>query len=163
MQVDICKQRHRALTRSAAATVMNPSSRMPALSHFWIRRMMRLSPIRYSRKRASHSSLTLPKKFRVSGSRIQFTFRRSIATHRASNASCGPRPGRNPNEKPQKSPSYRSKQDPGEWTMQKGIGLLRPVTEAGLPPAGTHQLSRAPHPDCRATSHGLLRVAPARR
>jgi hypothetical protein len=32
-----------------------PSSRMPALSHFWIRRMMRLSPIRCSTKRVSHS------------------------------------------------------------------------------------------------------------
>src|SRR5262249_3692915 len=30
-----------------------PSSRMPALSHFWIRRMMRLSPIRCSTKRHS--------------------------------------------------------------------------------------------------------------
>src|ERR1700739_1375838 len=41
---------------------MIPSSRMPARSHFWIRRMMRLSPIRGSRKRTSHSRLTLPKK-----------------------------------------------------------------------------------------------------
>jgi hypothetical protein len=34
---------------------------MPARSHFWIRRLMRLSPIRCSRKRTSHSWLTLPK------------------------------------------------------------------------------------------------------
>src|ERR1700745_2971189 len=31
-------------------TVTAPSSRTPALSHFWIRRMMRRSPIRCSRK-----------------------------------------------------------------------------------------------------------------
>jgi hypothetical protein len=38
-------------------TVTIPSSRMPAFSHFWIRRMMRRSPIRCSRKRISHSWL----------------------------------------------------------------------------------------------------------
>src|SRR6266568_376343 len=36
-------------------TATTPSSRMPALSHFWIRRMMRRSPIRCSRNRISPS------------------------------------------------------------------------------------------------------------
>ena len=35
-------------------TATTPSSRMPAFSHFWIRRMMRRSLIRCSRKRISH-------------------------------------------------------------------------------------------------------------
>src|ERR1700720_4020229 len=43
-------------------TDTTPSSRIPALSHFWIRRMMRRSPIRCSRKRISHSWLILSKK-----------------------------------------------------------------------------------------------------
>src|SRR3974390_2016231 len=34
-------------------TLTTPSSITPALSHFWIRRMMRRSPIRCSRKRIS--------------------------------------------------------------------------------------------------------------
>src|SRR5712691_6285958 len=38
-------------------TDTTPSSRMPALSHFWIRRMMRRSPTRCSRKRISHCCL----------------------------------------------------------------------------------------------------------
>src|SRR5215472_1294728 len=38
-------------------TETTPSSRTPALSHFWIRRMMRRSPIRCSKKRISHSRL----------------------------------------------------------------------------------------------------------
>src|SRR5712691_12618328 len=36
----------------------------------------------------------------MSASSTQFTFLRSIPTTSASNASCGPRPGRNPYEKP---------------------------------------------------------------
>src|SRR6202035_5632212 len=56
-------------------TVTAPSSRMPARSHFWIRRMMRLSPIRCSTKRTSHFWLTDPKKSRMSASRMWFTFR----------------------------------------------------------------------------------------
>src|SRR5467141_4080908 len=43
-------------------TVTIPSSSTPALSHFWIRRMMRLSPTRCSTKRISHSWLTVSKK-----------------------------------------------------------------------------------------------------
>src|SRR5437660_402250 len=39
-------------------TVRTPSSRTPALSHFWIRRSMRRSLIRCSRKRTSHCWLT---------------------------------------------------------------------------------------------------------
>ena len=86
-----------------SSTVTIPSSRMPALSHFWIRRMMRLSPTLCSRKRTSQLWLTAPKKFWMSASSIQFAFRILIAVDSASSASCGPRPGRNPYEKPQKS------------------------------------------------------------
>src|SRR5208282_1702599 len=57
-----------------SSTVTIPSSRMPALSHFWIRRMMRLSPTLCSRKRTSQLWLTAPKKFWMSASSIQFTF-----------------------------------------------------------------------------------------
>src|SRR6266478_7777803 len=39
-------------------TVTTPSSRTPALSHFWIRRSMRVSLIRCFRKRISHCWLT---------------------------------------------------------------------------------------------------------
>src|SRR6266478_6565975 len=42
-------------------TVTTPSSRMPALSHFWIRRRMRGSAIRCFRKRISQSWLTSSK------------------------------------------------------------------------------------------------------
>ena len=75
------------------------------MSRFRIMRMMRLSPTLCSRKRTSLLWLTAPKKFWMSASSIQFTFRILIAVDSASNASCGPRPGRNPYEKPQKSPS----------------------------------------------------------
>ena len=43
---------------------------------------------------------------RASSLRIQFTFRLVIPTTRASSASCGPRPGRNPYESPRNSSSY---------------------------------------------------------
>src|SRR5271166_6927079 len=36
-------------------TVTTPSSSTPAFNHFWIRRMMRRSPIRCFRKRIAHS------------------------------------------------------------------------------------------------------------
>ena len=53
-------------------TVTTPSSRMPTLSHFWIKRMMRRSPIRCSRKRTSHcwliSSKTIGRRRPVSSS-----------------------------------------------------------------------------------------------
>src|SRR6516165_4646003 len=52
--------------------VTTPSSRMPARSHFWIRRMMRLSPIRCSRKRTNHDWLTLPKERRQTAHRRDF-------------------------------------------------------------------------------------------
>src|SRR5215472_9763631 len=51
-----------------SATVTTPSSRIPALSHLRIRRMMRLSPMRCSRKRINQSWLTLPKNSRMSAS-----------------------------------------------------------------------------------------------
>src|SRR5262249_36002787 len=55
MQVDIGEdwRNHRPLACSRSSTVTTPSSSIPALSHFWTRRMMRLSPIRCSRKRTS--------------------------------------------------------------------------------------------------------------
>src|SRR6266404_5684583 len=77
-------------------TVTTPSSRIPALSHFRIRRMTRGSLTRCPRKRTSHSWLTESKKDRMSASRTWFTFLLLIPTHRASSASCGPRLGRNP-------------------------------------------------------------------
>src|SRR5258707_10942404 len=40
-------------------TVTIPSSRTPALSHFWIRRMMRRSPMRCSTNLMNHSWLTV--------------------------------------------------------------------------------------------------------
>src|SRR5436190_11292022 len=45
--------------------ITTPSTRTPALSHFRIRRMMRGSPIRCSRKRTSHSWLTSSKNDRI--------------------------------------------------------------------------------------------------
>src|SRR5512134_1689293 len=45
-----------AVPRSLTLTI--PSSSTPALSHFWIRRMMRLSPTRCSTKRMSHCWFT---------------------------------------------------------------------------------------------------------
>src|SRR5258708_7169358 len=75
---------------SLTATI--PSSRMPAFSHFWIRRMTRLSPIRCSTKRMSQSLLTSSKKDRMSASSMKFTFLLSIPTHSASSASCVPHP-----------------------------------------------------------------------
>src|SRR6202030_2948821 len=42
-------------------TVTIPSSRTPAFSHFWIRRMMRRSPTRCSTNLMSHSWLTVSK------------------------------------------------------------------------------------------------------
>src|ERR1700730_12291830 len=41
--------------------VTTPSSRTPALSHFWIRRIMRRSPIRCSTNLITHSWLTVSK------------------------------------------------------------------------------------------------------
>src|SRR3984957_15668905 len=79
-----------------SSTVTTPSSSIPALSHFWIRRMMRLSPIRCSRKRTSQSWLTAPKKFRMSASSIQFTFfyfdRRRKCVQRIVRSSSGSEP-----------------------------------------------------------------------
>jgi hypothetical protein len=51
-----------------SSTVTSPSSKMPALSHFWISRVMRLSPTLCFTKRISHSWLTAPKKFWMSAS-----------------------------------------------------------------------------------------------
>jgi len=77
------------------------SSCTPARSHFWIRRMMRRSPIRCSTKRISHSWLTVSKNDWMSASSIQFTLVPVIPTASASSASCWPRPGRNPLREPE--------------------------------------------------------------
>src|SRR6202035_1643686 len=51
MQVDIGEERrdHRALTRSPVIHCYDPVFEYTRPQHFWIRRMMRLSPIRCSR------------------------------------------------------------------------------------------------------------------
>ena len=54
---------HRPCPVPLSSTVTTPSSSIPALSHFWIRRMIRSSPIRCSTNLTSHSWLTAPKKF----------------------------------------------------------------------------------------------------
>src|SRR3979490_1286429 len=68
-------------------TETTPSSRMPAFSHFWIRRMMRRSPIRCSRKRISHCWLISSKNDRMSASRMKLTLLLCIPTQSASSAS----------------------------------------------------------------------------
>src|SRR3954451_9013593 len=65
-------------------TDTTPSSRTPAFNHFWIRRMMRRSPIRCSRKRISHSWSISSKNDRMSVSSIKLTFLLWIPTHNAS-------------------------------------------------------------------------------
>src|SRR5208282_2911999 len=85
-----------------SSTVTIPSSRMPSLSHLRTRRIMRLSPTLCSRKRTSQSWLTDPKKFWMSASRIQFTFRLSIANRKGVQrivwTSCRPKPVRKSTE-----------------------------------------------------------------
>src|ERR1700720_3875824 len=72
-------------------TLTTPSSRTPAFSHFWIRRIMRRSPIRCSTNRMSHSWLTVSKNDRMSASSIQLTLLLWIPTQSASSPSCVPR------------------------------------------------------------------------
>src|SRR6516225_7115776 len=55
-------------------TVTTPSSMTPAFSHFWIRRIMRRSLIRCSRKRISHSWLISSKNDRMSASNMKLIF-----------------------------------------------------------------------------------------
>src|ERR1700722_9081744 len=57
-----------------------PSSRMPDRNHFWTSRMMRLSPIRCSRKRTTHCWETSVKNDRMSASSMKFTFLLLIPT-----------------------------------------------------------------------------------
>src|SRR3981081_3161802 len=96
-----------------------PPSRMPAFSYFWIRRMMRRSPIRCSRKRISHCWLISSKNDRMSASRMKLTLLLCIPTQSASSASCAPRPGRNPYENPRKSSSWIafSSATTARWTI----------------------------------------------
>ena len=81
------------------------SGKSKALSHLPTSRAMRSSPTRCLTKRSSHEWSTASKKPLISASSTQFTRLPLIAMHRASNASCCPRPGRNPYEKPRKSSS----------------------------------------------------------
>src|SRR6266446_816472 len=69
-------------------TLTTPSSSTPALSHFWTRRMMRLSPILCSTNRMSHSWLTVSKNDWMSASKMKFTFRLFSATTGAAAPSC---------------------------------------------------------------------------
>src|SRR5215470_4118021 len=57
VQVDVGKKRrcHPPCPVPLSLTVTTPSSRTPARSHFWIRRIMRGSPIRCFTKRTSQS------------------------------------------------------------------------------------------------------------
>src|SRR6201987_2493346 len=71
-----------------SSTVRTPSSRMPARTHFGRSRMMRLSPIRCSRKRTTHCWETSVKNDRMSASSMKFTFLLLIPTISASSASC---------------------------------------------------------------------------
>ena len=76
VQVGVSQQggNRRPLWRTPRLSVTIPSSSTPAFSHLRISRRTRSSPIRCSRKRMSHSWLTVPKKSRTSTSTIQFTF-----------------------------------------------------------------------------------------
>src|SRR5437867_10136881 len=82
-------------------TETTPSSRMPALSHFWTRRMMRRSPIRCSRKRISQSWLISSKNDRMSASSMKLTFLLWMPTERIQRIVCAapwPEPVREPEE-----------------------------------------------------------------
>src|SRR5436309_753229 len=82
-------------------TETTPSSRMPALSHFWTRRMMRRSPIRCSRKRISQSWLISSKNDRMSASSMKLTFLLWMPTQRIQRIVCAapwPEPVREPEE-----------------------------------------------------------------
>jgi hypothetical protein len=67
---------------------------MPTFSHLAIRRRMRLSAIRCSRKRIVHEWAMASKNRDMSASRIQLILRALIPYASASSASCWPRPGR---------------------------------------------------------------------
>src|SRR5208282_5333442 len=79
---------HRALRRADFARPYLPVFHHPTFSHLRIRRTTRRSPMRCSTKRMRCSWSTVSKKPAMSASRIQFTAVRSIATARASSASC---------------------------------------------------------------------------
>src|SRR6516225_4339995 len=69
-------------------TVTTPFSRTPAFNHFWIRRIMRRSPMRCSTNRTSQSLLTESKKEATSASKMKFTRLLVIPTTSASSALC---------------------------------------------------------------------------
>src|SRR4030081_1207237 len=104
MQVDV-RQQGRGNAVPVSVWLTSPSSITPAFSHLRIRRMTRRSPTRCSTKRINHSWLTASKNPAMSASNTQFPLVLPIPTASASNASCGPRPGRNPYENPRKSSS----------------------------------------------------------
>src|SRR3954468_20669793 len=82
-------------------TVTTPSSRTPALSHFWIRRMMRRSPTRCSTNLMSHSWLTVEERADVS---VQYPVHLCAGDpdheriHRIVRAASGSEPIREPEE-----------------------------------------------------------------
>src|SRR3954454_9033002 len=107
VEVDVRERRrnHRALSRPCFLDRHDPVFEDAGSQPFWTSRMMRLSPIRCSRKRTTHSWETSVKNDRMSASRMKFTFLLLIPTISASSASCWLRPGRNPYENPRKSAS----------------------------------------------------------
>jgi hypothetical protein len=72
----------------ASVSDQTPSSITPAFSHFWIKRRILGSAIRFSMSWISFSFGMLSKKLFKSRSRIQFPRFRLIATYSASSAIC---------------------------------------------------------------------------
>ena len=85
--------------------VTTPSSRMPALNQFWIRRIMRGSPIRSFRKRTSQSWLTASKNAAISAIQNVVHLGAGDADHQRVQRIVLAAPGRNPCENPRKSSS----------------------------------------------------------
>src|SRR3979490_2331893 len=107
MQVDVRQQGRGNLNLGSARLRLAhlPVLHHPGLQPFADQAMTRRSPTRCSTKRINHSWLTASKNPAMSASNTQFTLVLPIPTASASNASCGPRPGRNPYENPRKSSS----------------------------------------------------------
>ena len=99
MQVDVGEQRRdgRSLPRSPLRN-LDPSvfenARPKAIS--WIRRRTRLSPMRCSRDRASHSLFTESKNFRNVGVDNVIHLPGVISRRQGVERASAPRPGRNP-------------------------------------------------------------------
>src|SRR3981189_3195348 len=78
--------------------VTTPSSRTPALSHFWIRRIMRRSPIRCSTNLMTHSWLTVSKNERMSAFHLLALDPDNQRIHRIMRAAPGSESVREPEE-----------------------------------------------------------------